>query len=186
MQIKNSCSHFFSCFTWISYLKIQQNMECVHDLLKDKCNQWTYHCSSEPECTHRSCITKSIINMSSTFFLSSFENKVHQASFLTSSAKGLLSSMAVDCLSQPDKRAPLTSVSSGMPWGWAEGREKAEGWAGWKTRVSQHCCKVSTPANGAVLGQGALRIDPAKGGMYKPKIKYCRGHGTAPSPSTAR
>lgn len=86
--------------------------------------------AAQAECTQRSCVTKSIINMSSTFFLSPFENKVHQASFLTSSAKGLLSGMAVDCLSQPDKRAPLTSVSSGKPWGRAEGRKKAEGRAG--------------------------------------------------------
>lgn len=63
-------------------------------------------------------------------FLSSLENNLHQTSFLFSSAKGLLSGAAADCLSQPDKRAPLTSVSSGKPWGWAEGRKKAEGRAG--------------------------------------------------------
>lgn len=112
-----------------------------------------------------------------------FENEQCEACGLTSC---ILSGTAVGCLSQLDPSAPLTSVSSGKPWGWAEGREKAEGRARWKTRVSEHCCKVSTPANGAVLGQGAPRIDPAKGGMYKPKINYCRGHGTAPSPTTAR
>lgn len=142
--------------------------------------------TAQTERAHRSSVTNSTINKLSTFFLSSFENKLSQASFLTSSAERPLTGMVVDCLSQSDKRAPLTSVSSGKPWGWAEERKKAEGRAGWKTMVSQHCCKVSTPANGAVLGQGALRIDPAKGGMYEPKINYCRGHGTAPSPSTAR
>lgn len=116
------------------------------------------------------------------FLIFFWQKKIYQASFQLLPP---LSDMAV-CPSQPDNRAPLTSVSSGKPWGWAEGRKKAEGRAGWKTRVSQHCCKVSTPTNGAVLGQGALRIDPAKRGMYKPKINYCRGHGIALSPSTAR
>lgn len=151
-------------------------------MLQDKSNEWIYHCSSEPEHVHLSSVTKSTIH----FFPISFWKQTTPGFLSNFLSWGSESGMAVDCLSQPDKRAPLTSVSSGKPWGWAKGRKKAEGRAGWKTRVSQHCCKVSTPANGAVLGQGALRIDPAKGGMYKPKINYCRGHGTAPSPSTAR
>lgn len=83
------------------------------------------------------------------------------------------------------QESPITSASPAKSSGWTEKRKKAEGGTRWKTRMSQHCCKVSTPTNGAVLGQGTLRTNPAKRGTYTFKINYCWGHGTAQSPSTA-
>lgn len=46
--------------------------------------------------------------------------------------------------------------------------------------------RLAHPLMELYWGRAPRGSTPPRGGMYKPKINYCRGHGTAPSPSTAR
>ena len=93
--------------------------------------------------------------------------------------------MAVDC--QRQTREPFSPLSQlGRPGVGLREERRLKAEPDEKRGCHSIVARLAHPANGAVLGQGALRIDPTKGGMYKPKINYCRGHGTAPSPSTAR